>query len=94
MKTHREPAPVLVYFEKDRNTRLLGRVEELLEAKGIAFKRLDVTGDEATRDFVLLRAKCEADDLPVVFVADHAIGPYDALVKAEVSGELGKRVNG
>src|SRR5271156_3012510 len=33
----REAAPVMVYFEKDRNARELGRVEELLAAKGIAF---------------------------------------------------------
>src|SRR5271169_5427629 len=41
----REAAPVMVYFEKDRNVRELGRVEELLGAKGIAFTKLDVRGD-------------------------------------------------
>jgi hypothetical protein len=91
-KSRGEAAPVLVYFEKDRNVRELTRIEELLGAKGYAFKRLDVAGDEATMDFVKLQAKCEADDLPVVFVADRALGGYDALVRAEVSGELGRLV--
>jgi hypothetical protein len=87
-------APVLVYFEKDRNVRELGRVEELLGARGYTWKRLDVAGDEATMDFVLLKAKCERDDLPVVFVADQAIGTYPALVDADVSGELSRAIRG
>jgi hypothetical protein len=87
-----EAAPVLVYFEKDRNVRLLTRIEELLGARQLAWKRLDVAGDEATLDFVMRRAGCEKDELPVVFVADHAIGGYDALVRADVSGELERLV--
>jgi hypothetical protein len=87
-----EIPPVLVYFEKNRNQRELERIEELLRAKGIASKRLDVTGDEATIEFVTRQAGCEKDDLPVVFVADRAIGAYDALVRTDVSGELARLV--
>jgi hypothetical protein len=87
-----ETAPVLVYFEKDRNVRELTRIEELLGAKGVAWKRLDVSGDEPTIDFVMRQAKCERDDLPIVFVADKVIGAYDALVAADVSGELARAV--
>jgi hypothetical protein len=87
-------APVLVYFEKDRNVRELGRIEELLAAKGYAYKRLDVAGDEATIEFVTNKAKCEADDLPIVFVADHPVGAFEALVRADVSGELARLVVG
>src|SRR5260221_5245000 len=43
-----EPAPVMIYFEKDRNQRLLERIEETLVARSIAFRKLDVSGDEAT----------------------------------------------
>ncbi len=89
----REAAPVLVYFERDRNVRELGRIEELLAAKGYAWKRLDVAGDEATIDFVTRKAKCEAKDLPVVFVADEPVGVYEALVRADVSGELARLVH-
>jgi hypothetical protein len=92
-RTRREAAPVLVYFEKDRNVRELVRIEELLAAKDIAWKRLDVAGDDATIDFVMLQAKCKRDELPVVFVADRAIGGYDALVRSDVSGELARLVH-
>jgi hypothetical protein len=91
-KRQAEAAPVLVYFEKDRNVRELGRIEELLAARGYAFRRLDVTGDESTIDFVTRKARCEAKDLPVVFVADEPVGVFDALVRADVSGELARLV--
>lgn len=90
----REPAPVIVYFEKDRNQRMLDRVEEALRAKNIAFTKLDVTGDEATMDFVTRTARCEKDDLPIVFVASTPVGGYDSLVAWDVSGELAKAVYG
>jgi hypothetical protein len=83
-----EPAPVIVYFEKDCNVRELARIEEMLSAKGVAYKRLDVAGDEATIAFVTRKAECERDDLPVVFVADHAVGGYTELVGVDVAGEL------
>jgi hypothetical protein len=44
-----ESAPVVVYFEEGRHVRELKRIEALLEAKAIAWTRLDVGGDEATR---------------------------------------------
>jgi glutaredoxin len=85
-----EAAPVMVYFEKDRNARELERIEETLGAKSIAYKLLDVTGDEAALDFVMREAGCEKDDLPIVFVGGSAIGGFRKLVEADVSGELGK----
>jgi hypothetical protein len=92
-RLHRAAAPVLVYFEKDRNVRELTRIEELLSSRSYEFKRLDVAGDDATIDFVKLQAKCERDDLPVVFVADRAVGRYEDLVRADVSGELERLVH-
>jgi hypothetical protein len=90
----REPAPVTVYFEKDRNARMLGRIEEALHAKKIAFTKLDVSGDEATMQFITRTAKCEEDDLPIVFVGATPLGGYDTLVAWDVSGELAKAVFG
>jgi hypothetical protein len=87
-------APVTVYCEAGRNVRELTRIEELLGAKGYAFKRLEVGDDEATLEFVLRKAGCERDELPAVFVADQAIGTYDALVRSDVSGELARLVRG
>ncbi|MGH7436085.1 MAG: hypothetical protein ACRENE_10465 [Polyangiaceae bacterium] len=88
------PAPVFVYFEKDRNVRELTRIEELLGARGHAWKRLEIANDEAMLDFILRTAACERDDLPVVFVADRCVGAYPALVEADVSGELARLVRG
>jgi hypothetical protein len=90
----REPAPVTVYFEKDRNQRMLDRIEEALRAKNIAFTKLDVSGDEAMMQFITRTAKCEEDDLPIVFVASTPVGGYDALVAWDVSGELAKAISG
>jgi hypothetical protein len=87
-----EPAPVLVYCERDRNARQLARIEELLASKGYSWKRLDVAGDPATIEFVKQRAACETDDLPIVFVADHVVGGYEALVRADLSGDLERLV--
>jgi hypothetical protein len=90
----RPAAPVMVYFEKGRNTRELGRVVEVLEAKSIAHTLLDVAGDEATMAFVTRAAGCKDDELPVVFVAGAPIGRLGALVEADVSGALAKAVYG
>jgi hypothetical protein len=87
-------APVVVYFEKDRNVRELRRIEELLKSKQIAFRALDVAGDEAAIAFVTNTAKVELDRLPIVFVGPKVIGPYPALVAADVSGELAKALRG
>lgn len=84
----------MVYFERDRNARELGRIEELLGSRGIAFTKLDVRGDEVTLDFVTREARCKDDELPIVFVAGAPIGSFTALVAADVSGELAQRVFG
>ncbi len=90
----RAPAPVVVYFEKDRNQRLIERVRELLTAKEIPFQALDVTGDAATIAFVMREAQCEDDDLPIAFVAGTPIGGYNELVDWDVSGKLKSAVFG
>jgi len=90
----REPAPVMVYFEKDRNQRELERVREVLAARSIEAKFLDVAGDEATIAFVLRESKCDRDHFPIVFVAAKAIGRYGDLVAADLSGELQRLVFG
>jgi glutaredoxin len=83
-----EPAPVIVYFEKDRNQRLLGRVEEVLRAKSVPFRALDVSGDPATLAFIIREARCEEDDLPIVFVAGTPVGGFNELVNWDISGRL------
>ena len=87
-------APVMIYFEKDRNARMLGRMKEMLDAKRITYTLLDVAGDPTTKDFVLREAKCKDDDLPVVFVASTPVGGYNELVDWDVSGRLTKALAG
>ncbi len=90
----RSPSPVMIYFEKDRNARELVRIKEVLSAQGIEPKLLDVSGDEATIAFVMREAKCERDELPVVFVAAKPVGGFRELVAANTTGELKKAVFG
>jgi glutaredoxin len=85
-------APVTVYHEGVRNARVLARVEEMLATKSITITKLDVENDEATLTFVMHTANCKSDDLPIVFVGDKCVGGYDALVQADVSGELEKNL--
>lgn len=85
-------APVVIYFEGDRNARLLGRIQETLEARNIPFSLMDVAGDQATMAFVLREARCKEDELPVVFVAGTAVGGWNELVDWDVSGRLAKAV--
>lgn len=87
-------APVMIYFEKDRNARMLGRVKEMLDAKQIKYTLLDIADDATTKDFVLREAKCKDDDLPVVFVASTPVGGYNELVDWDVSGRLAKALAG
>jgi hypothetical protein len=83
-------APLMIYFEKDRNARMLGRIRELLDAKSIRYTLLDVASDDVTKDFVLREAKCKEDELPIVFVSGTPIGGYNELVDWDVSGRLAK----
>jgi glutaredoxin-related protein len=87
----REAAPVVVYFDgKDHRTKR--KVEELLEGRGIAFRVLDVSEDEATRSFATTAAK--ATEFPLVFVAGAAVGGLHELMQLDVNGELSRRVFG
>ncbi len=90
----RDPAPVMVYFEKDRNARELERTEDVLKARNITYRLLDVTGDEAALAFVMRESKCKEDELPIVFVGDKAVGGFRQLVEFDVSGRLVRAVFG
>ena len=87
-------APVIVYFEKDRNARMLGRIKEVLDAKNVKYTLLDVAGDDTARGFVMREAKVKDDDLPIVFVATTPVGGYNELVDWDVSGKLAKALAG
>jgi glutaredoxin len=87
----REAAPVIVYFDgKDHRTKK--KVEELLAGRGITFRVLDVSEDEATRSFATTAAK--AAEFPLVFIAGSAVGGLHELMQLDVNGELSRRVFG
>lgn len=88
----REAAPVMVYFEKDRNVRMLERIKDLLTSKNITFTALEV--DASTKDYVMREARVKEDDLPIVFIAAAPVGGYNDLVDWDVSGRLGTAVWG
>jgi glutaredoxin len=82
-------APVLVYFDgKDHRT--LARVEELLKGRGFAYQVLDVSADEAERSWATTAAK--TSEFPLVFIAGAPVGGFDALLRADVSGDLAKLI--
>jgi hypothetical protein len=81
-------APVKVYFEGDRNARELTKIRELLDGRGIVYDALDVANDEPMIEFVTREAKCEKDELPIVFIGPTAIGGFNDLANADLSGAL------
>jgi glutaredoxin len=89
--TVREQAPVIVYFDgKDQRTKT--KVEELLNAREIKFRLLDVTNDEAERSWVITAAKSE--EFPIVVIAGTPVGGLQELTQLDVQGTLKKRVFG
>jgi glutaredoxin len=83
-------APVLVYFDgKDHRT--LARVEDLLRGRGFPYQVLDVSADEAERSWATTAAK--SNELPLIFVAGAPVGGWDALLRADVSGDLGRLIS-
>jgi glutaredoxin len=87
----REAAPVMLYFDgKDHRTKK--KMEELLQAKEVPFKVLDVTDDEASRSWALTQAK--AAEFPLLFIAGEPVGGLHELTQLDVNGQLKKRVWG
>lgn len=87
----REQAPVIVYFDgKDQRTKT--KVEELLNAREIKFRILDVINDEAERSWVITAAKSE--EFPIVVIAGTPVGGFHELMQLDVTGDLKKRVFG
>jgi glutaredoxin len=87
----REQAPVILYFDgKDHRTKT--KVEELLQARDIKFRLLDVANDEAERSWVVTAAK--RDEFPIVVIAGTPVGGLEELTQLDVNGELKRRVFG
>lgn len=84
-------APVSLYFDgKDHRTR--AKVEQLLKDRGIVFRVLDVTDDEAERSWVTTAAK--TTEFPIVVIAGVPAGGLAELTQMDLEGELKRRVFG
>lgn len=66
------------------------QVKRLLDARGIAYEEIDLTGDAAA--IADLSAKTGMFTLPQVFVNDELVGGYQETAAADKSGELAKLV--
>ena len=66
------------------------RAKNLLKRKGIAFKEVDVTEDQALRD--KLEKKTGWMTVPMIFIGDDFIGGSDELHALEESGKLEERL--
>lgn len=60
--------------------------ESLLQRKGVAFERIDVSGDREARRW--LREATGRHTVPQIFINDASIGGYDELARLESRGVL------
>lgn len=63
------------------------RAKRLLEGKGVEFEEIDVSYDDAKRDW-LVQASGGRRTVPVIFVGDHCVGGFDELNALERRGQL------
>ena len=66
------------------------RAERLLDARGIAFDAIDVSGDGPERRALVERTRWRT--VPVIFLGEELVGGYEELAALERSGELARRL--
>jgi glutaredoxin 3 len=67
-----------------------GRAKDLLKSKGIAFSEVDVSEDDATREW-LFRASGQRT-VPQIFINDQSVGGFQELCALNRKGELERMV--
>ncbi len=87
----RDAAPVVVYY-MDKQKRDVGKLTDILEANGVAYKLTNIQEDPAAQYAV--RRDSKGIRLPVVFVAGECLGGREQLVNAAASGDLKRKVFG
>ena len=66
------------------------RAKLLLRDRGIAFEKIDVTGDPEARRWLV--EKTGRRTVPQIFIGDEPIGGFDELRELDRTGELGKKL--
>ena len=67
------------------------RAKKLLDRKGLAYQEIDVSEDDAKRDWLVETTGRRT--VPQIFIGDEAIGGSDELHGLEGRGELDSKVN-
>lgn len=91
-KATAEPAPVIVYYFKDKQWRDAAKLTEVLDANGVPHRLVNLEGDEATQAAVRRDAKGRGG--PLCFIAGECVGGRAELVNLAGNGGLKKRVFG
>ncbi len=66
------------------------RAKALLNAKGIPYENIDVTGNAAMRAWLV--AQTGRRTVPQIFIGDESIGGFDELRALDRSGELDRKL--
>ncbi len=66
------------------------RAKALLQAKGIPYENIDVTGNTAMRAWLLEATGRRT--VPQIFIGDESIGGFDELRALDRSGELDRKL--
>jgi glutaredoxin 3 len=66
--------------------------ERLLKNKGVAFEKIDCTGDQEKRDWLV--EVTGRTTVPQVFIDGRSVGGYDDLRELDQSGELDQLLAG
>lgn len=66
------------------------RAKMLLDARGLAYENIDVTGDSEKRAWLVKVTGRRT--VPQIFIGDEPIGGFDELRQLDRSGELSKKV--
>jgi glutaredoxin 3 len=68
------------------------KAKELLTKRQIPFREIDVTGDDAQREWLVDATGRRT--VPQIFIGEEPIGGYTDLAALDRSGELPKKLNG
>ncbi len=68
------------------------RAKNLLKQKGIDFKEINVTEDQALRDDLEEKTGCMT--VPLIFIGDEFIGGSNELHALDASGQLDRKLKG
>lgn len=67
------------------------RARALLGGKGVAYREIDISGDEKKREEMIARSGRRT--VPQIFIGEHHVGGFDDLSALEQSGKLDPLLN-